>query len=168
MKAALTTERAEDVYEVIGHIVQLVKDDMVDYITHKFGTFFARRLLQLLVGCLNSDTVSSLDTGGKKQGIAHKVQLLRQRVDAGETSAISGNASGDTIGDPMLRVHVDTFVNVIAGPGFDRDDIFNLQRSSYGSPFLQALLAAPSNTYAPSEIVCSPASNMHALINWGV
>lgn len=127
---------------MISDVVQLVKDDVVDYITHKFGTFFARRLLQLLLGQLTAVGVSNPDSGGKNQNIAHKILSLRSRADNALRSVVS-TASLDGTGDPSLRVHVETFVNIFAGPGFDADSIFHLQRSCYGSPFLQALLDAP-------------------------
>lgn len=142
---ALATERAAEAYQMISDVVQLVKDDVIDYITHKFGTFFARRLLQLLLGQLSAVGVSSPDTGGKNQNIAQKISSLRSRADNTLRSVASASNLRWTW-DPSLQVHVDTFVNIFAGPGFDADSIFNLQRSCYGSPFLQALLDAPLDT----------------------
>eukprot|EP00892_Ulva_mutabilis_P004889 jgi/Ulvmu1/2772/UM014_0230.1 len=150
VQEALATESSEDAYEVIEHIVQLIKDDLIDYITHKYATFLARRLLQLLVGKLSSVTVSKPDSGGKKQDIAHKVQALRERVDSAPNNS---QPPLELAVDPKLKVHVDAFVNVIAGPGF-ADSMFDLQRSSYGSPFLQALLNAPLAPTQHERMLC--------------
>lgn len=156
VQEALKTAGRAVAYQIIDQIVQLVKDDVVDYITHKFGTFFARRLLQLLIGHLSAATVSNPDSGGKKQDIQQKINSVRSRAVCALNSS-TNTAQQDELVDARFRVHIDAFVNVFAGAGFDGDSIYNLQRSSYGSPFLQLLLNAPVTVYVSGSVMTKSA-----------
>lgn len=143
LQDAFGRESLEDARQMIGCLVKLVKEDVGDYITHKYGTFFARRLLQLLTGQLNPQAISSPDSRGKHQDIAKKVQSLQGRAHSILRSSTARKADAHEQCEGRLQEHVDAFVEIFTGAVFDENDVFNLQRSTYGSPFLQALISVP-------------------------
>ena len=149
--------------------MHLVKDDLVDYITDKHGTYFARSLLALLAGTLSPDKPST-DRGGTggasapPHGLQEKIERVQHlssvRIIGGAASADKGagrNASlaatavqdASESASPQLAGHVHAFAHVLIGPSIDAETMVSLQRSTPASGFLQELLKAVANSCVP-------------------
>jgi hypothetical protein len=155
LQPALRSCQSSEAVEVVGELAYLVKEDLLDYITNKYGTFFARRLLQLLTNNLNEDVAASPSSQSGRTGIANKLKImevksgksvitsaLRQGKDKEPENSVDADCAA-----AMLR-HVQTFSSVLSGPAFDQSTIVALQRSERASPFLQALVKAVCDGYA--------------------
>lgn len=145
LQHALGGDEPEKALRIVAEMVNLVKEDLIDYITHKFATFFARRLLQLLTGQLST---AALQKGSeKKQDIADKVKLIQQNSEKSGLEDGAGKCPQSEAGEDLafkaeFEAHLHSFVQEVCGHGFDTATLISLQRSMYGSPFLQALLRA--------------------------
>lgn len=154
LQHALCGDEPSKALQIVSKMVQLVKEDLVDYITHKFATFFARRLLHLLTGQLSSSTLKN--DSEKKLDISDKVKLIQHNSEAASVADGSGKGAAQShAGNDVLLFHTElqqhlhSIVQEVCGHGFDSATLINLQRSTYASPFLQALVRAVSDKCAP-------------------
>jgi hypothetical protein len=145
-------EEADQALGIVTHMVELLKEDLLDYITHKFATFFARRLLQLLTGQLGAATVSSGITTVKKVEMADKIRLIHER--SGKSSLPGLNAAPASHNsypfEEQLVQHLRTLVQEVCGHGVNPETLYSLQKSTFAGPFLQALLASVKEPYVPA------------------
>lgn len=165
LQHALCGDEPEKALKIVGEMISLLKEDLIDYITHKFATFFARRLLQLLTGQLSA---AALESGSeKKQDIADKVKLIQQNSENAALADGSGKAAQNQAAGQELAFqaefeqHLHTLVQEVCGHGMDAATLFSLQRSTYASPFLQALLPAVTDKYES----CLPLSCFQSLFS---
>ena len=156
LQLALGGDDPEKMLRIIAEMVILVKEDLIDYITHKFATFFARSLLQLLTGQLSA---AALQSGSeKKPDIADKVKLIHKNSENASGPEGMGKGPQNLAGQDMafkeeFEGHLHTFVQEVCGHGFDTATLVSLQRSMYGSPFLQALLRGVTDKCDPVPCV---------------
>lgn len=161
--------------DLVERLVHLLKDDLNDYITDKYGTFFARNLLSLLAGTFTQaehNTVAPGPADAPSGGLAEKLRRVQQLsgvtiigVAPQRGSSGGGTANGDCManeGDGRMEVseapfaqHVQAFAHVLLGPGVDAAKLVTLQRSNSASPFLQALLRALDGTCESRPVLSS-------------
>lgn len=153
LQQSLGRDAVDRALQIISEMVNFVKEDLMDYITHKYATFFARRLLQLLSGQLKAGSKDR--TSEKKLDIADKVKRIQQNsenatlADAPRNQTPHANAEPDEEVPPEFEKHVHSIVKEVCGHGFDTATLVSLQRSIYASPFLQMLLKAVPDMYEP-------------------
>jgi hypothetical protein len=155
LQHALHGDETTRTLQIVGNMVNLVKEDLIDYITHKYATFFARRLLQLLTGELSSSALEKA-SAEKKLDIADKIKLIQQNSESatGSHECAQGTVQvqhhgTDEVGcREELTVHLHSLAQEVCGLGIDSNTLMSLQRCSYASPFLQALLRAVTDRCA--------------------
>jgi hypothetical protein len=173
----VTNGKAADLVE---RLVHFLKDDLYDYISDKYATFFARNVLNLLAGSFAPEDRSTDvpgPAGAPCGGLAEKLRRVQQLsgvniIGAAPQHGHSGGytENGDNgankrdggmwVKEVPFAQHIKALAHILLGPGMDAATLVTLQRNNSASPFLQALLRALDGTcdlalLSPPRLACT-------------
>ena len=113
---------------LVEDLVSHLKDDLVEYISDKHATFFARALLQLLTGALtHTKAAQSAHAGGLTDKLAHV-----QRAAGVSVVGVPGGEARDAAAEEGAAYahHVRALAQAFLGGGVDGEALVTLQRSA--------------------------------------